>query len=112
MKTINHGDLYAHNILVNSNGHALYGDFGAATFYTAVSTAEKSLLERIEVRAFGCLLDDLLRYLVQEGRDTNYINLLLKLREDCFDANIPSRPTFGEILDVLGDVENSILKTL
>ena len=32
-KGINHGDLYAHNILVNKTVECLLGDFGAATFY-------------------------------------------------------------------------------
>ena len=32
-KGINHGDLYAHNILVNTKYETIFGDFGAATFY-------------------------------------------------------------------------------
>ena len=40
-----HGDLYAHNILWHKNGHALLGDFGAASFYPP---AQRELLERIK----------------------------------------------------------------
>lgn len=50
-----HGDLYAHNILHDGEGRALLGDFGAASFYQRDDFA----LERIEVRAFGCLLEEL-----------------------------------------------------
>ena len=32
-KGILHGDLYAHNTLFNEEGHAFFGDFGAATFF-------------------------------------------------------------------------------
>jgi hypothetical protein len=57
-----HGDLYAHNILWNReappDGEALLGDFGAASFFEAAGDAA-SALERIEVRAFGCLLEEL-----------------------------------------------------
>ncbi len=55
-----HGDLYAHNILIDDIGESILGDFGAASFYdTADSNLGKSL-ERMESRAFGCLLEDLL----------------------------------------------------
>ena len=74
---IMHGDLYAHNILVHqSTGHTLLTDFGAASFKpsnssnttttsptttcTPTTTSEESLrLELLEVRAFGCLIEDL-----------------------------------------------------
>jgi serine/threonine protein kinase len=72
---IMHGDLYAHNILVHQgDGHALLTDFGAASFKPVINASrgdatapavtpeqEQSLrLEQIEVRAFGCLVVDLL----------------------------------------------------
>ncbi|WP_441295179.1 leucine-rich repeat-containing protein kinase family protein [Massilia glaciei] len=58
-KGLMHGDLYAHNIMVDATGPALLGDFGAATSYERAGP-QASQLERIEVRAFGCLLEDLL----------------------------------------------------
>jgi serine/threonine protein kinase len=33
LRGLMHGDLYAHNILIDSNDHILMGDFGAACFY-------------------------------------------------------------------------------
>ena len=53
-----HGDFYAHNILHDGEGRALLGDFGAASSYEPGSALGDSL-ERIEVRAFGCLLEEL-----------------------------------------------------
>lgn len=53
-----HGDLYGHNILYADDGDALLGDFGAASFYMGVTPTQAC--ERLEVRAFGILLQELL----------------------------------------------------
>ena len=53
-----HGDFYAHNILWDSRHDALLGDFGAASFF-APGSAQALALQRIEARAFGCLLEEL-----------------------------------------------------
>jgi serine/threonine protein kinase len=70
-----HGDLYAHNTMVNQDGNALLGDFGAATFYN-VNSENASLLERLDVRAFGCLIDDLLGRVRVEEDDLKTIEIL------------------------------------
>ena len=54
-----HGDLYAHNLLVDPAGDCLLGDFGAASFFDPAG-GQGSALQRIEARAFGCLLEELL----------------------------------------------------
>lgn len=56
-KGIMHGDIYAHNILVNTKGAAILGDFGAASLYDSQAEPWR---ERIEVRAFGYLIEELL----------------------------------------------------
>ena len=77
---IMHGDMYAHNILVHKlSHHALLTDLGAASFKTSTAHAigaafteqECTRLEQIEVRAFGCLIDDLLVRMVKETSDTD-----------------------------------------
>jgi serine/threonine protein kinase len=62
---INHGDLYAHNILHCGEGRAVLGDFGAASFHPPGDPGAAEALQRIEVRAFGCLLEEL----VERGAD-------------------------------------------
>jgi Protein kinase domain/Leucine rich repeat len=57
---ITHGDLYAHNILHDGQGQAYLGDFGAASFFSATDTAAAEALQRVEARAFGCLLEELI----------------------------------------------------
>ncbi len=88
-----HGDLYAHNILINrQDQHCYFGDFGAATFYDKRET----LYENIEVRAFGCLLDDLLEHCSDKGRE-EYV-YLERLVGECMDEDVEKRPLFREIL--------------
>lgn len=91
-KGLMHGDLYAHNILIDETDKCYLGDFGAATFYEQKS----GIYEKIEVRAFGCLLDDLLRLCsLKEG--STYI-ALTELSKSCMQDNIEARPLFTEII--------------
>lgn len=72
-KRVCHADCYAHNIICkeaadsgvypNNTVHAVLADFGAANYVAPGGSEADSLLkkfERLEVRAFGYLLDDLL----------------------------------------------------
>ena len=55
-----HGDLYAHNILIDPvHGQAQLGDFGAATRLPAQPSDVCRGLLTLEVRALGCLLEEL-----------------------------------------------------
>jgi hypothetical protein len=54
-----HGDFYAHNILVDDPGHALLGDFGAASFLPDHDPARRAALLRIDRRALSILVDEL-----------------------------------------------------
>ncbi len=89
-----HGDLYAHNILIDDTNCCYLGDFGAASFY---DVGNKDF-EKIEVRAFGCLLEDLLT-LCSDKNSRVYDNLV-KLSQRCMSEYIDNRPLFYEILDL------------
>lgn len=95
---IMHGDLYAHNILHGADGHALLGDFGAASFVAAEDRATAEALQRIEVRAFSCLLEELLERcpVAVDGQKT--LKMLVDLQADCAQENVGARPLFGEIV--------------
>jgi hypothetical protein len=54
-----HGDFYAHNLLVDDDGHALLGDFGAASFLPEADAARAEALKRIDRRALSVLIDEL-----------------------------------------------------
>ena len=92
-----HGDLYAHNLLVDAAGHCLLGDFGAASFFDPRQSSAPGL-QRIEARAFGCLLEELLQRCPQPGLED-----LWQLQQRCVAVDPQERPLFAEILARLGD---------
>ncbi|TVU59340.1 protein kinase [Vibrio atlanticus] len=55
-----HGDLYAHNTLVNEQGLMIFGDFGAATIYGYLTEEQQQGIRRIEARALKYFIEDLL----------------------------------------------------
>lgn len=82
---IMHGDLYAHNILINPNNHLLLSDFGGATRYAPAD----SRMERLDTRAFGCLLEELLERCDTPPED------LIELRDACMSTTAENRPLFA-----------------
>jgi len=97
---IMHGDLYAHNILLGRDGHALLGDFGAACF-KPTDAAQRLALEKIEVRAFGYLLEELLERCeggVTAGASFATLTHLTALRDACLHTEPTQRPVFKEIV--------------
>lgn len=107
---IKHGDLYAHNILLDhSTGHALLGDFGAATIYSK-EHEKAEMIERMEVFAFGHLVEDLLglveRKVDDEGfggseKDAIAIEELNALHWKCSNPVVMERPSFAEVREEL-----------
>lgn len=107
-----HGDLYGHNILHDRNGHALLGDFGAASLYDANGPCAGSL-QRLEVRAFGYLLEELLERLEAKAEEETkneaktkagssaHMASLLALKTACLAPVIRERPDFARIGQVL-----------
>jgi hypothetical protein len=57
-KGILHGDLYAHNTMINDEGYAYLGDFGAATRFDPLSPKAK-LLKKLDLRALEHLKSEL-----------------------------------------------------
>lgn len=131
-----HGDVYAHNIMIQPNGNAKLGDLGAAFIYpfeysdsiisstfsssssAAIYSTESSLLQYLEVRGYGCLIDDLLQqsFEYQKKQHSNPpiaetpIYLFLNgLRDHCLLPSVPSdRPTFSQIVDEFQTFEISL----
>ena len=95
---ITHGDLYAHNILWDGEHDALLGDFGAASFFDPEG-AQSQALQRIEARAFGCLLEELLQRC--EAPDRELQDALRQLQERCLSTAARLRPAFAEIDAIL-----------
>ena len=97
---INHGDFYAHNILVNKSVECFLGDFGAASFYETDSVVAPHI-ERVEVRAFGCLLEDVIGLVRANEMGVELLQRWENLILDCTLPEVKSRLGFSEILEVL-----------
>lgn len=95
-KGIMHGDFYAHNIMIDHEANTLLGDFGAATMYD-ITSPESSLLEKLDVRAYACLLDDMIERLRTDETQNHIIDKFKKLRTDCFKEVVADRPSFKDI---------------
>lgn len=96
-----HGDLYAHNILRCEEGQALLGDFGAASFFEPEDEALAQALQRLEVRAFSCLLAELLERCRAPASAQPTLQLLADLQTRCAQADTLARPLFADITQQL-----------
>ncbi|MBO3270517.1 leucine-rich repeat-containing protein kinase family protein [Hymenobacter defluvii] len=99
-----HGDLYAHNILNTTAGECLLGDFGAACFFN-LGTAMAPALQRLEVRAFGCLLEELLTHAEATAKTAATVEALTILQQRCVQPAVSARPLFVEIEQVLAGLQ-------
>ncbi|MDY0906081.1 leucine-rich repeat-containing protein kinase family protein [Pedobacter sp. CFBP9032] len=104
---IMHGDLYAHNMLIDDEGNTLFGDFGAATRYERTELSNAYALEKIEVSAFGYLVDDLLS-LYPSNKNDAFSLALQSLKERCLSTKTDSRPNFEEIESKLAEIKLSV----
>ncbi|RQO38869.1 protein kinase [Variovorax sp. KBW07] len=91
-----HGDLYAHNILWNAQGGGRLGDFGAAWMTRSLDAAQALALQRLEMRAFGCLLEELLERCSDAPPPT-----VVALKDSCMQPDVSARPSSGEALSLL-----------
>jgi hypothetical protein len=94
---IMHGDLYAHNILHGANGDALLGDFGAASLFD-MHGPMAAALQRLEVRAFGLLLGELMARCETGDTSARVLTRLADLQASCVQADPGARPLFDEIV--------------
>jgi hypothetical protein len=95
-----HGDLYAHNILWNAQGGGRLGDFGAAWMTGALDAAQAKALQGLEMRAFGCLLEEL----IARCSDTP-AQAMSALRDRCMQPDVAARPSFDDVLSLLQQEE-------
>ncbi|MEH0197291.1 leucine-rich repeat-containing protein kinase family protein [Caulobacter sp. CCNWLY153] len=91
---LQHGDLYAHNVLWDGDtGAAVLSDFGAAAFLPA---GEEGRWTPLDVRAFGLLLGELL-----DRVDGQAPAALRALEAACVQPDGAARPSMAEILAAL-----------
>lgn len=110
-RRIAHGDVYAHNLLVQRDGSATLIDFGAAFFYPEGFGAEK-----LEVRAFGLFVEDLVEHTLrvrdagETRRDGRALTELRDLAGTCMSREVSRRPAFAECVfrceEILGGLRS------
>jgi len=96
---ISHGDFYAHNVLYRPEGGCFLGDFGAASFYPPQASGGANPFEALEVRAFGCLLGELLER--HEPELDARLPRLKALQHRCMAPVAANRPRFAELVATL-----------
>lgn len=64
-----HGDVYAHNLLVDGQGQALLSDFGAASFLPDDDPHRAAALRALDLRALQVLAQELSPWLTVPGAD-------------------------------------------
>lgn len=121
-----HGDLYSHNMLVNEASMLYLGDFGAATALESLPAHQADGFKKLEVRAFGYWLDEMLSRLRPEAerdspeadsdsptakcdspaansdsQEPKSDDVLITLREQCLMPSVSQRPDFGHISERL-----------
>jgi hypothetical protein len=95
-----HGDLYGHNTLWDGDaGEAVLSDFGAACALPEGDEADA--WRRIEVRAWGLLLGELLD---RCAPDAFAMTKLRELERACVQPVPRARPLMGEVVEALQDV--------
>lgn len=93
-----HGDLYGHNLLVDPSGSTLLSDFGAASFHEPLSQQGRKL-QRLEARAFGFLLEELLER-CDESAHAPRLEQMARLKHICLDSP-ELRPDFTSLARAL-----------
>lgn len=93
---IAHGDLYAHNMLVNDQQQLYLGDFGAATALQALPPQQQQLFCALEVRAFGYWLLDM-QTLLPDSESADFEQLWGSVVTACLNSSPGSRPPFHQL---------------
>ncbi|KAF6263001.1 hypothetical protein COO60DRAFT_1698969 [Scenedesmus sp. NREL 46B-D3] len=92
---IAHGDVYAHNIMADGQARPVVCDFGASFCYSAAADPGR-FFERMEVRAFGLFMGDVVaRISEQAGVADGASQQLRHLVQQCLAGSAMQRPLFA-----------------
>ncbi|KAL7472330.1 hypothetical protein ACHAXS_012659 [Conticribra weissflogii] len=111
---VTHGDVYLHNILMDGRGTARLSDWGASWVYDRDGSDFSALIQKIEVLAFGRLVEDLISWVnLSEQSARNMEDVLQSINQ----PDVVLRPTFTEIknkllqipgFEIFADVKGSV----
>lgn len=89
-----HGDLYAHNMLLDACGQLYLGDFGAATALDGLPPSQQQAMQQQEVAAFGYWLADMMTLLPHAAGELAIG--LQTLRTDALHSGAPHADSFQQ----------------
>lgn len=98
---LTHGDLYAHNTLHDGHGQIRLGDFGAASFLASVPPHQAARLKALDLRALGCLLEELADCCDER---TFLLEPMAALTQDCLHTDVDHRPSIDELARALREL--------
>lgn len=98
-----HGDLYAHNMLVNEEQQLYLGDFGAATALHALPQKQQQLFCALEVRAFGYWLLDM-QTVLSVDESVEFEQRFAAVVQLCMQQKVSSRPRFLQLQVLLNEL--------
>lgn len=101
---VSHGDIYAHNTMINEQYDVLFGDFGAATNLAMLSKHQQQQIQLIEVRAFGCLIEDLLSTVSFNDKQNELFDKMSDIAARAVNTAIASRPSFKGLSTLLNNL--------
>ena len=88
--------------MINPQGNVLFGDFGAASNLNQFSPERRVLMQAIEVRAFGYMIEDMLNLI--EHPHSPKAQALHQLVQDCLQPNLSARPSFNDLKQQLASM--------
>lgn len=91
-----HGDFYGHNLLWREGAGLQLGDFGAATPFEPSDALMAQRCQRIEVRAWGCFLQELLAHTQAVPEEQPAVDTLRALQASCMGP-VLARPAWADV---------------
>jgi hypothetical protein len=92
--------------LHTAEGDALLSDFGAAAFFDVNDALLAQGLEKLEVRAIGCLFQELAIRCDIGPHETNQHQTLTTLAQQCLCEKIAMRPSMAQVSNTLEALMN------
>lgn len=104
---IMHGDFYAHNIMIDKEANCILGDFGGASYYEPKEVEIRNALERLEVRAYGCLIEEIIMLSQNDPGSLIHREQLNTLKHLCLNEVTTQRPLFKTLLQKINHMKEN-----
>jgi hypothetical protein len=94
--------------MLDKEANSILGDFGAASYFEPNDIDIRHALERLEVRAFGCLIEEMLMISKNDKANQEKKDRLETLKIACLNEKNIERPLFKSIFQTLLRLEKKV----